>query len=138
MRIDEPIVDRGQVLPGQMKFLKQRLLIIGDEHVGRAHEANKRLAPLRPPEVQRDTFLVPAGKHPAPVKLRPGDTRELRIDPPKVAAARPLYLDHFGTKVRHNGSRRRPRNIGPTINNPNSGKQTTVIHYSNTSSTMLT
>src|SRR6266481_5443017 len=94
------------------------------------------LAPLRPPEVQRNTFLVTAGEYPAPVKLRPGDTGELRIDPPQVAAARPLYLDHFGAKVRHHGGRRRPRDIGSTIDNPDSGEQTTVIHFSDTSTGM--
>src|SRR5713226_8277783 len=96
------------------------------------------LAPLRPPEVQRNTFLVTAGEYPAPVKLGLGDAGELRVNTPQVAAARPFYLDHLGAKVRHHGGRRRPRDIGSTIDNPDSGEQTTVIHYSDTSSTILT
>src|SRR5216683_3938504 len=96
------------------------------------------LAPLRPPEVQRNTFLVTAGEYPAPVKLGLGDAGELRVNTPQVAAARPFYLDHLGAKVRHHGGRRRPRDIGSTIDNPDSGEQTTVIHFSDTSSTILT
>ena len=113
--VDQPFVERRQIVVGDPEAAAHRRRVIRDEHIGLRDQPPQHGLARRLAEVERQALLV------APVELEARVAREPRADRRgcpaaiRVAGTRRLDLDDFGAKVRHHRRRGRPGNEARAI-----------------------
>ncbi len=105
-RIDQPFVQRTQILIGDAEPPPHRRRVVGDEHIGAPDQAIKDRASGSAAQIERQALLV------ARVENEGGVERPLRhrhgASAIGVAHAGRLDLDDLGAEIRHHRCRRRP------------------------------
>jgi hypothetical protein len=107
-RVDEPPVERREVLPADAQALARVQRRVGHEHVGAGDEPAQHVAPGGLAQVEGETALAPVVDDPAIVVRalgHAGPTGAMTVE----VAVRRLDLDDVGAQVREHGRGDRAR-----------------------------
>ena len=107
--IDQPLVERRQIVIGDAEATPHRRRVVGDEYIRIGDQPPQYSPARRRAQIEREAFLVAAVEHKTGVAREPGPDRRRGAPAIGVARARRLDLDHRGAEIRHHRRGRRPR-----------------------------